>query len=186
MIISTSTKGLVSKIALGLLAVGGGLVVLAVAPGLAMSLKLIDPNPRKAMDKLERALRRLVESGDVELESGKTKRYRLTTAGGRKLARLEFAEYALPATKKVWNGKWRVVCFDIPETEQYVRKLFQTKLSELKFYRLQNSVFVYPYPCTELLALTHKAFELQKHVRIIKAESIDNETTLLNFFHLKR
>ena len=99
---------------------------------------------------------------------------------------MEFAEYALPATKKVWNGKWRVVCFDIPETEQYVRKLFQTKLSELKFYRLQNSVFVYPYPCTELLALTHKAFELQKHVRIIKAESIDNETTLLNFFHLKR
>lgn len=179
-------KGAVSKIALALLATGGILVALAVAPGLGAALKLIDPNPRKAMDKLERALRRLIKNGDVEFEPGKFKRYRLTTAGARKLARLQFVEYILPQPKKAWDGKWWVVCFDIPETEQYVRRLFQTKLSGLRFYRLQNSIFVYPYPCTELLKLTHQAFELQKHVRMITAESIDNEKILLNFFHLKK
>lgn len=179
-------KGLVTKIALGLLAVGGGIVILAMAPGLAMALKLIDPNPRKAMDKLERALRNLVEEGDVEV-SGKRKfrQYQITTTGERKLARLKFAEYQLPRPAK-WNSKWRVVCFDIPETEKYSRTLFQTKLANLGFYRLQNSVFVYPHPCGELVELAHKAFGLQKCLRVIIADRIDNEAHLLNFFHLKQ
>lgn len=177
---------MVTKIALVLLATTGVFVALAVAPGLGAALKLIDPNPGKAMAKLERAMRRLVQDGDIEVAPGKLKRYRLTTTGSRKLARLEFANYTLAKPKNIWDGKWRIVCFDIPETEQYIRKLFQRKLVELRFYRLQNSVFVYPYPCEELLELTHRAFELQKYIRTITAESIDNEKTILAFFRLQR
>ncbi len=179
-------KGIATKIALGLLAVGGTVVVIALAPGIGAALKMLDPNPRKAMDKLERTFRRLAKDGDVEVVPGKTKRYILTTGGQRKLARLQFADFQLKATKKDWDGKWRLVCFDIPETEQYVRKLFQAKLSELGFYRLQNSVFVYPYECKEFLVLANHAFELQKYVRFVLAEKIDNESKLLNFFRIKQ
>lgn len=180
-----SKKGLVTKVALGVLAAGGIVVALAVAPGLGMALKLIDPNPRKAMNKLERAFRRLVQDGDIEELPGAKERYRLTASGQRKLARLRFAEYSLPNVKR-WDGKWRVVCFDIPETEQYARRVFQGKLSELGFYRLQNSVCVYPYSCAGLVELAHEAFELQKHIRVIVADSIDDEARLLHFFKLKR
>lgn len=164
------------------------MVVIALAPGLGAALKMLDPNPRKAMDKLERALKRLSKNGEVDVEDGPSGRqYRLTSAGSRRLARLRFAEYALPkkALRK-WDGKWRVVCFDIPETGQYVRRLFQTKLSDLGFYRLQNSVFVYPYDIRELIRLANEAFELQKFVRVLTVEQTDVETKLLNFFHLKR
>lgn len=179
-------KGVISKIVLGLLLAGGGIVVLAMAPGLATALKLIDPNPRKAMGKLERALRNLASAGDIKTSGKKgQKQYRITTTGRQKLARLKFAEYAVPEQVK-WDGKWRVVCFDIPETKKYNRTLFQTKLSALGFYRLQNSVFVYPYPCDQLIKLAYGAFGLQKFVRIIVADHIDNEAHILNFFKLKR
>lgn len=179
-------KGDMSKIALGLAVVGGVMVALAVAPGLGVTLKLIDNNPRVAMDKLERALRRLLKSGDLEIEdTPHGKRYRITKPGEQKLARLQFDEYAL-TTKKKWNGKWWVICFDIPETNQYARRVFQRKLSYLGFYRLQNSVFVYPYEQPELLALAFKAFGLDKAIRTIVADQINNEKQLLNFFHLKR
>ncbi|MES2202731.1 MAG: CRISPR-associated endonuclease Cas2 [Patescibacteria group bacterium] len=180
-----NNKGLVSKIALGLLATGGVVAVLALSPGIGLVLKAIDPNPRKATEKLKRAFDRLAKDGDVEAIPGRERRYRLTSAGGRKLARLQFKDYSLSKQKHAWDRKWRVVCFDIPETDQYVRRLFQGKLSELGFYRLQNSVFVYPYPCVELLKLSNKAFELEKHVRLIVADSIDNQARLKHFFHLK-
>ena len=179
-------KGLVTKVALGLLLVGGGMVVLAMAPGLGAALKLVDPNQRKAMLKIERALKNLAAGGDVQIEQkGKDRRYRLAPSGARKLARLQFKDYR-PSRFQKWDGKFRVVCFDIPETEQYTRRLFQTKLSELGFYQLQNSVFVTPYNCREFIELADRAFGLQKYVRVIRADTIDNEQHLLNFFKLKQ
>lgn len=179
-------KGLVTKTALGLLLVGGGMIALAAVPGLGMALKIVDPNPRKAVRKIERALKNLADDGDVEVVyRDKEKRYRITPSGKQKLAQLEFKEYKSTRFTK-WDGKWRVVCFDIPETDKYIRTLFQTKLSELGFYRLQNSVFVSPYSCKELITLADKAFNLHKHVRVILAETIDNEQHLLNFFKIKR
>lgn len=184
--LSKNKKGTVTKVALGLLLVGGGLIAITVAPGLGMALKLVDPNPRKAADKLERALRRLIEDGSVEKSGhGNKKRYRITPTGEQKLARLRFAEYTLPKPKK-WSGVWWVVCFDIPEVDKYVRTTFQTKLSSLGFYRLQNSVFVHPYPCKEFIALANQAFGLEKCVRLIAATNIDNEPYLLKFFQLRK
>ena len=162
------------------------MVALALAPGLGAALKLIDPNPRKAMRKIERALKNLANEGGVEIHhTGREKRYRITPSGKQKLAQLEFKEYQ-PVSPKRWDKKLRVVCFDIPETEKYTRTLFQTKLSEIGFYRLQNSVFVTPHNCEELIVLADKAFDLQRYVRVIVAETIDNERHLLNFFKLKR
>jgi CRISPR-associated endonuclease Cas2 len=180
------SRDVVTKVALSLLLVGGGLVALAVAPGLGTALKLVDPNPRKAVRKIERALARLTREGDVEVgRRGGETHYRITPSGAQKLAQLEFKAYS-PSRFGKWDGKWRVVCFDIPETEKYVRTLFQTKLSDLGFYRLQNSVYVTPHNCKELIVLADRAFNLRPCVRVILADTIDNEQHLLNFFKIRR
>src|SRR3989344_1255257 len=48
-----------------------------------------------------------------------------------------------------WDGKWRFVVFDIPEKHRAVRKLFRWRLRHMDFFRVQQSVWVYPYPCKE-------------------------------------
>lgn len=165
-----------------LLIAAGVLAALALAPGIGAALKLIDPNPRKAMQKAERALRSLVRGGKViKTQSG----YRITKDGELELARRNFEKYQFP-TKFVWDKKWRVICFDIPEKRKYVRHVLQQKLVEVGCYRLQDSVFVTPHKCGEILKLAHNAFFLHKHVRGMVVTQIDDEQALLGRFKLSR
>lgn len=175
-------RGDVAYILLGFLAVAGVIAILPLAPGLGMLLKLIDPNPRKAAAKMDRALRSLVRKGEVlRTKEG----YKLTSKGDIELARRKFERYEFPALKQ-WDKKWRVICFDIPEKRRYARHLIQRKLKEVGCYRLQDSVFITPYNCSEILKLIQQGFFLQKHVRGMVVTQIDDEAAVLNYFKLVR
>ncbi|MFC1757127.1 CRISPR-associated endonuclease Cas2, partial [Patescibacteria group bacterium] len=49
----------------------------------------------------------------------------------------------------IWDGKWRLVLFDVPEKRRNARDALRNKLQELGFRELQKSVFVFPYPCRD-------------------------------------
>ena len=53
----------------------------------------------------------------------------------------------------MWDGKWRVVIFDIREKRRLIRQKLRTLLSGAGMVRLQDSVWVHPYPCDEFVAL---------------------------------
>ncbi len=175
-------KGEIAWNILILVAAVGAVVVLAAAPGLAVALKALDPNPRKAKLKFNRTLDALVRDGKVIHNSG---RYTLTSKGTLELDRRRFEHYQFPTPKK-WDGKWRVICFDIPEKNKRVRRVVHQKLVELEFYRLQDSVFVTPQPCGEFLKLAQQAFFLKKYLRGMVVTQLDDEQVLLSHFHLKR
>ncbi len=178
----TTNRSVYSHIILGVLAVTGVIVALAVAPGFGGALRMIDRNPYKAMEKLERALRGLIKRGRVIATN---KGYQITDVGMSEFNRREFNKYQL-IPKKHWDGKWRVVCFDIPEKRKLVRRAVQRKLSLLGFYPLQNSVFISPHSCTTLVELAQRTFHLQKNLRIMTVTHIDNEQALLKYFKLSR
>jgi len=177
---SKRTRGDVALIVLGTVAAMGLITALLVAPGLGHVLKLIDRNPRRAMDKLQRALKRLVQDDSLS-HAGNT--YRFTPAGRRKFARLRFEAYEMPK-RKTWDKKWRIICFDIPETKRYARLRVQRKLQELGFCRLQDSVFAYPHPCGELAGLIQIGFGLERDVRGMVVTQMDNDRLLRLHFHL--
>jgi len=62
----------------------------------------------------------------------------------------------------------------------------QQKLKEVGCYRLQDSVFVTPQPCGEILKLIQQGFFLQKHVRGMVVTQIDDEEAVLRYFKLER
>lgn len=175
-------RGEVAQVVLVLLIGAGVLAALALAPGIGAALKLIDPNPRKAMQKAERSLRSLVRGGKVvKTSSG----YRVTKDGELELVRRKFKRYQFPTTF-VWDKKWRVICFDIPEKRKYVRHILQQKLAEIGCYRMQDSVFVSPHKCADILKLAHDAFYLHKYVRGMVVTQVDDEQALLGRFKLSR
>lgn len=178
-------KGEVAYIALKIL-IGGSFIAFSfMAPGFPAVLKMIDRNPRKALDKLDRALRRLVMGGHIEqVGSYGNRKFRITSKGAVAAALFELGTYRPPA-KQAWDGRWRVICFDIPETHAHIRRKLHIKLRSLGFYKLQHSVFVYPYPCSELIELLHSHIQLKPHVRLITAEKIDNEKEVAAFFNLR-
>jgi len=64
---------------------------------------------------------------------------RLTSQGNKKIIR-DFPLFSLQ--NKKWDGKWRVVIFDIEEINRSARDGLRKKLKELGFGMLQKSVFI--------------------------------------------
>ncbi len=175
-------RGDVAYLILKLLGAVGLVTALLVAPGLGVALKLIDPNPRKAIRKADRALERLVKSGKVvRTKNG----YRITTKGDIELARQKFDRYQFPSRSR-WDKKFRVICFDVPEKKRYVRRILHGKLKELGCFPLQDSVFITPHPCGEFLKLAQDSYQLKNHLRGMIVTRLVNEHEVLSFFALSR
>lgn len=71
-----------------------------------------------------------------------------------------------------WDGKWRVVIFDIPERLRQQRNMFRSKLKALNFYMLQKSVFVCPFPCEEELGWVTGYLGIGDYVDVVTAVSV--------------
>lgn len=84
-----------------------------------------------------------------------------------------------------WDGRWRVVLFDIPERLRRARDAFRAHLNELGFVELQHSVFVVPYPCEREIEFLVEFYGIKKFVRTMQAVAIDNELELKKRFNIR-
>lgn len=85
---------------------------------------------------------------------------------------------------KEWDGKWRMVAFDIPEPYKKSRDALRRKLKSIGFKELQKSVFVTHFDCLKQIGLFVEYFNLEKYVRFGVLESIDNANHLKKVFKL--
>lgn len=83
-----------------------------------------------------------------------------------------------------WDGKWRIIIFDIPEDFRDKRDLLRGLLKNNGFIKLQASVFINPYPLNrEAVAYLQQA-KLMPYIRIIRVDEMDNDLDLKKKFHL--
>lgn len=134
---------------------------------------------------VKRSIRRLSEQKLVEEKRLSDGSFRLVlTKEGRKQARrLDLFGQSIRFKKpKRWDGKWRVIMFDIPEKSRVFRDILRSHLYELKFHKLQQSVFISPYPYEKALAELVDLYGADEHVRIMTVSWIDNEDKLKRRF----
>ncbi len=101
----------------------------------------------------------------------------LTELGIKKALRYNIDAISIRNPKK-WDGKWRLVVFDIPEKMKKAREALRDKLRKLGFYQLQKSVFVFPFACHDEINFIVEFFELRPHVRIMTVLDVTNEAEL--------
>ncbi|HFC76879.1 MAG TPA: hypothetical protein ENJ27_01475 [Candidatus Moranbacteria bacterium] len=87
---------------------------------------------------------------------------------------------------KKWDKKWRIVIFDIPEKNRMFRSILRNHLKDLHFKKLQNSVFVAPYPFEKSILDLVSLYQAEKYVRVITAIKINNEVKLKHYFFKKK
>jgi len=82
--------------------------------------------------------------------------------------RLKALEYyflrQLEIKEKKWDGRWRMLIFDIPERLRNGRNSLRWKIKKLGFYELQKSVFVVPYECKKEIDMVVNYFELGQYI----------------------
>lgn len=169
------------EIVLRTVAVAGLISLAVVAPGAvgAMAKMGILPS-RRQRQHIVTARDRLIKKGLIKLQEGKA---RLTPAGEAQLRRLQILNYRLKKPKR-WDKKWRVLIFDIPERRKSTRNRVRMTLIRLGFSRLQDSVWVYPYPCENLISLLKADFKIGRDMQYLVVERIEYDRALREQFSL--
>ncbi|MBI4135989.1 MAG: hypothetical protein HY481_00350 [Candidatus Vogelbacteria bacterium] len=109
----------------------------------------------------------------------------LTEQGRKMTLRFDLDKLQIKPAR-VWDGRWRVLIFDIPEKKRPARDALRDKLKELGFHELQRSVFIQPYPCELEINFINEVFDIRNYVRLIEADRISNEAELLIRFGLDK
>jgi DNA-binding transcriptional regulator PaaX len=157
-----------------------------------LSVALLAPNAVKVLknlgftlnnrenESIKRSRDRLIKLGLLKYEKNTLS---LTEKGLLKIHRLEAEEWRLNKPKK-WDKKWRVLIFDIPEKRKNIREKVRYSLIAIGFIRLQDSVWIYPYPCDDLINLLKADFKVGKDLLYMIVDSIENDATLIKSFNL--
>lgn len=167
-------------------AVGGVMVAIGAVPDFNKILKHLRNRKNDARFRYQAntALRRLVTQGLITFEERGGKRYARITEAGEQLLALESMKESSSQKPKRWDGRWRVVLFDIPERRRGVRNQLRKFMQEFGFVRLQDSVWIYPYDCEDIIALAKANFRIGADALYMIAEQLERDTHLREHFNL--
>ncbi|KKS64729.1 MAG: repressor in the phenylacetic acid catabolic pathway [Candidatus Daviesbacteria bacterium GW2011_GWA1_42_6] len=116
---------------------------------------------------LSQALRRLRENGLVELLSDGELTLRLTDRGKDRALWMK-----MKMEDEKWDGKWRLVCWDIPEKRRAARNLLRHKLKQLGFQCFQKSVWGCKKDCTKPLRDFIRQVGIEDWVMVVESDDI--------------
>jgi DNA-binding transcriptional regulator PaaX len=101
-----------------------------------------------------------------------------------KLRALNYVFKKFENRKEKWDGKWRMVSYDIPVYCTKGRKALVYRLKAGGFYEIQKSLFIYPYDCEKEIKALASLFKIEKYVLFGLLDSVDNQDLLLRHFKL--
>ncbi|MBI4812423.1 hypothetical protein HY798_03225 [Candidatus Falkowbacteria bacterium] len=186
-IMEKDAKIKIGKIILGTLAAAGLLSLAVLAPNAVRAAQMFHSNKKRKYNLdwyVKTAIGRMLKSGLIRFEKKDQGTYvRLTEEGEQKLLRYRLQEIKIDKPKK-WDKKWRVIIFDIKEHKKTRRDELRKEFVNFGFLRLQNSVWVYPYECEELIIMLKSYYSFGKDVLYMVVDKIENDKWLKEEFKL--
>lgn len=178
----------IQNIVLGSVYAATAIGMIAVAPNSAQLLRHIEKyfGPREKLGRrISQAITRLHNKGlVVRVKTEKGFSLKLTEKGIQLAESLEARESTHTDRPKRWDGKWRIVIFDVWERRRGVRDRLRHMLQRAGFVKIQNSVWVFPYDCEELFTFLRINLRLGKGMLYIVAEEIEHDEKLRRHFSL--
>ncbi|EKE15996.1 MAG: repressor in ring oxydation complex/phenylacetic acid degradation pathway related protein (PaaX) [uncultured bacterium] len=184
------------KFLLAVLAMGPMLVVATTVPGIFSAAKNFEKysKSKETADKkytkgqMVSALNNFKQRKLIKIIQEKNGKFqvKLTNKGQKRIK--DFYLQNLKINKpKTWDGKWRILIFDIPsrpKTYDQARNALRNKIKKLRFKQLQKSAWIFPYECEDEILFIAELYNVQKYIEIITAEKILREKELKKVFKL--
>lgn len=105
----------------------------------------------------------------------------ITDAGRRRILRYALDELAVEKPR-FWDGRWRLVSYDIPIKLSHQRRIFTEYLKAWGFYPLHQSVYLHAYPCEKQVEFLREYLRIGEFIRIFKLSQIENDRIFRVFF----
>jgi len=185
---SDSISATAGKFLLMTIALGGMVFVGALVPGILALTKESRKSHKYTKKQIQNAIynlkkRKLIEI--VKYDDDKVK-VKLTNKGKERIKEFSLETLSIEKPKK-WDGKWRILMFDIPTKPKIynqAREALRSKIKELGFHQMQKSAWAYPYECEDEILFIAEIFNVQKHIEIITAEKLLHEEQIKRFFKM--
>ena len=116
---------------------------------------------------IAQALKRLRERGLIDFVSDEKLAYRLTDEGRQKVI-----WQSLNIEDEKWDGRWRLVIFDIPEKRKQARNLLRHSLKKWGFVAWQKSVWATKKNCTQVLRNFVKNVGIEDWVMVVESDNV--------------
>ncbi len=156
------------------------LKLLAQKPAIAVPEIVERISPQKPSEiapyAISRAIKTLQEAGLLEKTfSGQQEYARLTQQGRKKFHSISLeSETAL--VNPIWDGKWRIIMLDIPESRKSEREGLRYLLKKAGFVCIKNSVWVSQQPFEHLFINIKKDLGCTTELMIFVTDTIDADT----------
>lgn len=143
-----------------------GMVLDVIAKGLSSPLAIAQAvkdtwRQESDPDTIKRTLRYAHTQGYLtRFGQARTFHYQLSPAGERRLAQLSFR--LIKFDPQTWDGQWRVLIFDIPESRRTQRDMVRHLIRQLGMRRLQKSVWVTPADCRTQFEQLRQAYGINQ------------------------
>jgi DNA-binding transcriptional regulator PaaX len=171
----------IKKMVLSTIAAVGMIGVFMVAPNVIGAMDKLGFLPGKRQREIINRVRdRLIKQGYLIKVDG---HLRLSAKGKRLCASYELQQIGFHKPRK-WDGKWRVLIFDIPEHRKFLRDKIRSTLQTIGFVRLQDSVWIFPYDCEDLITLFKADFRVGKDLLYMVVEELEGASRLRRHFGL--
>ena len=148
-------------------------------------LGLRGPDQRKPVYRIRQAVKRLEQKGLVRFEKDSSGwKIHLSDKGkaqGDTFDAMERIRIKKPAR---WDGRWRIVIFDIWERRRGTRDKLRILLRKAGFYKVQDSVWAHPYDCAELIVFVRTQMRLGQSILYVVADGIENDEKIKKHFNL--
>ena len=188
----TVAREMITKKILYALLTGGAVAVAASSPYFGLRLRR---NLSRAMksyrgavrkEKLDNAFFYMRRKGYIKVERANHQVYiSLTEEGKRRAGRYAMIELRIRKPRK-WDRKWRIVIFDIPNSTRITREALRGKLIGFGFYKLQQSIWVFPYDCDKEIRFLREFFGLRpRQLQLIVADRMEEEGVMRKLFRLQ-
>lgn len=180
------TGAYTKRILRGLLILGALYFALSSPSGARKLYRAIGKEYKKYSDRyyLRKQLLRLRDKKLIHYsESNGYIQIELTEEGRREALIYNPETMTLPKSHR-WDGKWRMIAFDIPESKRRGRDALRHMMQELGAIQLQKSLWVWPYECRQEIDFIAELFTVGKYVHYFVAESTTANPHLKARFHL--
>ncbi len=135
--------------------------------------------------RLYQLLRRLRAKGLIKVikHANGVEKIQIDEKGKKRWLQYQFNDLKLKSLKR-WDKKWRIVLFDIPESQKHLRDSLRKKIQKMGFLEFQKSVFIYPYPCEDEINFVINFFNIEDYVYYLEAP-ISSDYNFRRHFYLE-
>lgn len=161
--------------------VGAVLVGALLIPGLPMALSPFMTKGKAGKQNTKRSIKRLEEKDIIYLNGDKI---RLTKKGRELLKRIQAEDITIVRPDN-WDHIWHVVAYDIPDEKKQERDYFRTKIEQLGFLKVQESMYVFPYDCVQEIAVFAQSLGISPYVLHLTTSKLSRQSEYVKKFDLK-